>query len=187
MNITDGIDENDYTELPTGGHAHHNWGFTEPGMYCVTLQAQGRRVGMATDDLSVETPITLYIEPLPTKPYLQVWQRQHWPTCVPDTIKGPNADPDQDGVVNAMEYALGLDPLVASRDGLPELVWVRDAEHLYGALRYTWVESARDLDYSPRVTSDFGSAVWEVRMEVVEVVDHRRFGGRGLFRHPDPS
>lgn len=32
-----------------------------------------------------------------------------------------SGDPDQDGVENLMEYALGLDPLVAGRDGLPVL------------------------------------------------------------------
>ena len=172
MNSRDGIDENDHTELEAGGHAHYNWGFTEPGRYCVTLQAQGRRVSMATDDMSVETPITFYIEPLPTEPNFQVWQRKHWPTCVPDTIKGPNADPDRDLIVNGMEYALGLNPLVPSREGLPEFVWVTEADQRYGALQYTRMTSASDLDYSPQVIAHFGNYGWERLTEVVEVVDH---------------
>lgn len=35
-------------------------------------------------------------------------------------VAGDGADPDQDGVSNLLEYAIGLDPLAASLDGLPD-------------------------------------------------------------------
>jgi alpha-tubulin suppressor-like RCC1 family protein len=36
-------------------------------------------------------------------------------------ISGPNADPDHDGFVNLLEYALGLEPKSASTTGLPQV------------------------------------------------------------------
>ena len=171
MNTQDGISEQDEVRLLAGGHAHYNWGFTQPGKYCVTLQAVGRRIGVATDDLSLETPITFYIQPLPLEPYFQVWQRRYWPTCVPESIQGPEADPDGDGLVNAIEYALGLNPLVPDVDGLPEFQWVAAGGQVYGALRYTRVKAATDLEYRPRAASGLNAEDWELLTEVVEVVD----------------
>ena len=39
----------------------------------------------------------------------------------------PLADPDQDGVVNLMEYALGTSPVTPGRDGLPYMAWESDS------------------------------------------------------------
>jgi len=171
MNTQEGITEQDEVRLLAGGHAHYNWGFTRPGKYCVTLQAGGRRIGAATNDLSVETPITFYVQPLPLEPYYQVWQRRYWPTCVPDSIQGPGADPDGDGLVNALEYALGLNPLEPDIDGLPEFQWVTAGGQVYGALRYTRVKAATDLEYWPRAASALTGDNWEPLSTVVEVVD----------------
>ncbi len=172
MSTVDGIGEGDEAVLAAGGHAHYNWGFTQPGMYCVTLQAVGRRVGVSTNDMSVETPITFYIEPMPLEPYFEVWQRQHWPTCVPQEVRGPGADPDGDGWVNAVEYALGLDPLEPDEGGRPEGVWVDVGGIGYPALAFTRVKAAADLTYevfaAPTLT-------WEeerLLAEVVSVEDH---------------
>ena len=39
-----------------------------------------------------------------------------------ETIRGDNADPDFDGTDNLMEYALGLEPMIPSSQGLPNLI-----------------------------------------------------------------
>jgi len=171
MNSRDGIDEQDEVLLLAGGHAHYNWGFTAPGKYCVTLQGLGRRIGVATNDLSVATPITFYVQPLPLEPYFQVWQRFYWPTCVPDDVQGADADPDADRMVNALEYAFALDPLVPDLEGGPEFQWVTQAGEVYGALRYTRVKAATDVEYRPRAASRLDAEDWETLTTVVEVVD----------------
>lgn len=171
MNTTDGIDANDQIELLAGGHAHYNLGFNAPGMYCVNLQAEGRRLGVATNDYSLPTPITFYLEPLPTAPPFLVWQRTHWPTCVPDDLKGPGADPDADMVVNAMEYALGLDPLIPNTAGLPAFTWITENDQTYGALTYSRVKDATDLEYLPGVTSNLLIPAWTPMTTVVSVED----------------
>jgi surface-anchored protein len=150
---TDGFDDRDAIPLPAGGHSHHNWGFTTNGIYRVRLQAEGRRAGIATNDLSLETVLTFHVLPLPPSeetPF-QRWQRRHWPDGTPDTLQGAGADPDADGVVNAMEYALHLDPTSASRDGLPEGIQMDAGGITRPALRFTRVKAASDLDY--RVTT----------------------------------
>ena len=81
-------------------------------------------------------------------------------------------DPDGDGIPNALEYALGLNPNVASTAGLPMFSFVSDAGQTYGALTFTRVKAATDIDYLPSVRSDFNSGAWTTLTAVVSVVDH---------------
>jgi surface-anchored protein len=172
MDTTDGIGAGDLAELPSGGHAHHNWGFTQPGLYGITLQARGQRIGVETNDFSAETTLTFHVEPLPAPPRFTTWRRTHWPVWVDDAIKGPGADPDMDGVANAMEYALGLNPLVTSRSGLPEFSWVQEGEQTYPGLTVTRVKAAPDIEYLPRSASSLTSNDWQLLTEVVTTVDN---------------
>lgn len=41
FNSSDGLDENDQMSVPVQGHFYRNWGFTEPGIYTIGLQAAG--------------------------------------------------------------------------------------------------------------------------------------------------
>jgi surface-anchored protein len=42
---SDGIDANDFVDLPVGLHEHVNWGFSAPGRYDVTFSATGELIG----------------------------------------------------------------------------------------------------------------------------------------------
>ncbi len=54
FNSRDGIDDADVMMIPTGTHAHHNWAFSEPGIYQVFLQVSGILSG---DGSTVESQI----------------------------------------------------------------------------------------------------------------------------------
>lgn len=41
FNTADGISQSDVFPIKVGGHSHQNWGFTQPGVYKVALQASG--------------------------------------------------------------------------------------------------------------------------------------------------
>ena len=47
FNTADGISGNDAFPVNVGGHSHQNWGFTQPGVYRVGLQASGDLAGNA--------------------------------------------------------------------------------------------------------------------------------------------
>ena len=43
FNTTDGVDERDeLNPIPSGGHTHYNWGFTQPGTYQVRFRSEGK-------------------------------------------------------------------------------------------------------------------------------------------------
>ena len=67
MNSADGISESDQTTLLVGSHEHDNWGFSAPGMYQVTFQVIGRRLGESADITSPLTPLTFHVLPLPAR------------------------------------------------------------------------------------------------------------------------
>lgn len=79
-------------------------------------------------------------------------------------ISGAEADPDQDGIRNLLEYALQLPPKVASTAGLP--IAGRD---LSGALTlsYTLVKSASDITVVPEISTDL--ALWHTGAGYVSV------------------
>jgi hypothetical protein len=122
FNSRDGFDDSDRIALPAGSHSHWNFGFTSNGVYELVFEVQGRRTGVETNDFSRLTPIRFEVEPLPTEPErpFALWQRAQWPGVSDPAIIGPDADPDGDGIRNVVEYALGLNPHVPGRDGLPQ-------------------------------------------------------------------
>jgi len=122
FNSRDGFDDSDRIALPAGSHAHWNFGFTSNGVYELVFEVRGRRVGVETNDFSLLTPVRFEVEPLSPpeeKPFAR-WQREQWPGVTDETVISAGADPDRDGVVNAVEYALGLNPHVPDRDRLPQ-------------------------------------------------------------------
>ncbi|MCP5526815.1 MAG: TIGR03769 domain-containing protein [Verrucomicrobiales bacterium] len=172
MNTTDGIDASDVLELTAGGHSHHNWGFTQPGVYHVLLRAEGVLAGSGTEAGSNLLGLTFELAPLPDPLNFAQWQHRFWPTWVPDSIKGRTADPDGNGLVNAMAYALNLHPLVPVSGGRPEAVLIDVGGALYPGLAFTRVKAAGDIVYE--VVADDGLP-WNAPTPVdtvVSVADH---------------
>jgi surface-anchored protein len=54
INTRDGLSANDGFVPPVGAHEHFNWGFSTTGVYCVTYQVSGIRVGEAQPIFSRE-------------------------------------------------------------------------------------------------------------------------------------
>ena len=64
------------------------------------------------------------------------------------SIAGDSANPAGDGIPNLMKYALGLNPLIASRTGLPTLSWTSG----YVTLTFSRPTSATDITYIVEVS-----------------------------------
>lgn len=112
MNSRDGLGETDTFPQLLGGHSHANWGFSTSGVYRVTLQAEARRLGETTNQVSVPTTFTFHVLPLPPEvasPF-ERWQAEQWPGLTDPAIIGAEADPDADGRPNVREYAEGTNP-----------------------------------------------------------------------------
>lgn len=124
MNSRDGVDAGDAIAQLPGGHSHANWGFSTSGLYRITFQSEGRRVGESTNRVSEPTVVTFHVLPLPVVPPTpyRIWQAEHWPGVSEDAILGESADPDADGRPNLWEYADGTDPRVADLPKVPQIV-----------------------------------------------------------------
>mgnify|MGYP000865832983 FL=1 len=168
MDTRDGIEASDTLTPFVGGHEHYNWGFTTSGVYRAYFQASGRRPGQSTNIVSPETPFTFHI--LPLKPF-EHWTATNWPCECDLTIVAPGADPDMDTGVNAVEYALGTDPRVATLNAWPTGGIVTAGGLTYGALTYTRDKAATDVAYDVVAASSLTWANWEALTTVHERVD----------------
>ena len=72
----------------------------------------------------------------------------------PIDISGPTADPDGDGVPNLMEYALALEPKVASVAGMPLQGRQAIGGKSYLTLSFTKPRTIGDLQYAVEVSDD---------------------------------
>lgn len=177
INSRDGLDETDQLPLAPGGHAHWNLGFTSNGVYVLVWEVQGRRAGVETNDFSLPTPLQFEVEPLPPpleKPFAR-WQRAQWPEVTDLAVIGPGADPDGDGLVNAVEYALGLNPHVADRDRLPRLRLTESPAGRQWRLEFAPNSEATDVLWHAWQTGDLrGEATWQVVIPQVELTLERQ-------------
>jgi hypothetical protein len=174
MDTSDGVGEDDAMPLFPGGHSHHNWGFTSNGIVTINLEATARRLGASTNETSLPTTITFHVLPIPDAPDspFALWQHANWPGVTDPAIIGPDADPDNDGLLNLLEYAFALDPNTPGADGLPELS-IRQLEgEQYAVLTYRQATAATDLEFDPVATSDLSAPDWQTLTDQIETVDH---------------
>lgn len=85
---------------------------------------------------------------------------------IPQDLRGPEADASGDGVVNLVKYALGLNPLEASREGLPTVeVEQVDGDH------YLTITVVKDPDADGvALTAEAASDLFEWSSDSSEVV-----------------
>ena len=111
MRTDNGIDINDVFIKPFN-HAHANWCFTKKGLWRVRMTVSGFQGPGASNPTptSAELPIYFAIGAFAE------WRASRFsgPDAVNPAIGGDLADPDQDGISNLLEYALGGDPLTSS-------------------------------------------------------------------------
>lgn len=116
FNTRNGVSSEDVKPALVGSHEHLNWGFTAPGYYYVTLQAELT----AASGAPVHTDPTTFlfaVQPLPVVSPYAAWQQLHFPPDAAASIAGPDGDPDHDGYSNLIEFFWGTDPQVADRTG----------------------------------------------------------------------
>ena len=84
------------------------------------------------------------------------WRKEHFGNETDPAIIGDNADPDRDGVANLLEYAFGLEPLTASRSGLPitTLQSAVPGGPLYLTLSFKTPATVTDLSFVPQVSGN---------------------------------
>jgi hypothetical protein len=95
------------------------------------------------------------------------WQQSYFtPSEIGDpNIGGENADPDQDGLSNLLEYAFNLDPKSPSTTNRPSSA----IDSTYFSLIYTKVLGATDLTYSIEQSTDLMN--WSVVSPTNEILD----------------
>ena len=85
---------------------------------------------------------------------IEVWRTAHFGNTNNPAISGNAADPDSDGIPNLLEYAFGLDPFVASSNGLPFGAVQNGSGTNYLALTFRRPISATDCTYTVMVSDD---------------------------------
>jgi len=154
INTRDGIDASDNFMPLIGSHEHFNWGFSTTGVYCVTFQVSGQRIGETTNISSPESTYLFQILPLPPSTNYVTWAKGYWPPGFnpPTTLTNGNADAD--GFNNLLEYAFNLSPTNGNPlTAAPRFSFVTTNGQKYGALTFTRYKPALDLNYSAEATS----------------------------------
>jgi surface-anchored protein len=107
-----GITRDDAFFSLENGHDHANWGFSDLGLYVIDLYAEAY-LGPGKTNLtqSEVMPVIFAVGSY------AIWQATSFKLgdlLNPD-ISGDYADPDKDGLVNLVEYALNTSPAIADR------------------------------------------------------------------------
>lgn len=110
---------------------------SDAGSYDVVVTNSGGSVASDSATVDVLTP-------------LQSWRDQNFGSTANSGSAADSADPDSDGLSNLVEYALGLDPLVASVSGIPV------SSVAAGNWTYTFTRPSNrtDVTYAVEVSTD---------------------------------
>ncbi len=169
VNTRDGISVADAFTPIIGSHEHFNWGFSQPGVYCLTFQVTGRRANESTNLVSRECTFAFQVQPPPPATNFVTWQKQFWPPGFNPAMAGAAANPDGDAFDNWHEYAFGLSPTNANPiAAAPMFSFVDTGGESYGALTYSRYLPARDLNYAAEATGIL-SGGWTALTEVFDV------------------
>ena len=140
-----------------------------PGSTNATVFSYGKPNDLANGDLSTSMlnnvsnnfsmtfpAYSMTIIVLPRPQSFAAWQSQYFtPTELNDpAISGATADPDHDSIPNLMEYALSLDPKIASVSGLPMLGQTSVGGKNYLTLTFNKPRTIADVTYTVQVSND---------------------------------
>ena len=94
--------------------------------------------------------------PPPVSP-VEFWRFHHWGNTTPDGERAPTADPDADGSINLLEYALGSAPRQSS--SLPAVTAALAPD---GRLTFTFPrQNAPDLTYIVEFSTTLDTGSWQ--------------------------
>ncbi len=157
-----------------------------------TLGAATGGAGISPGNASTVLTITDDDPPLPDA--FAVWRGLHFPGTADPAITGPHADPDNDGLENLVEYALGSDP------NLPDPAPAPGASSGGDTLGMVWRQSttAADVLIEPQwsgdlvtwestgltVTTTASGEGWVEKRATLPSADHPRAGMRLLVTMP---
>ena len=117
--------------------------FPAPGLYHARLTVTDNEGNPATNLVPINVTTTF-----------PLWQQARFTPAelTNAAISGPLADPDHDGVVNQLEYALGLDPKATNNaaNGLPKAAITSG----YFTLTFTRFKAAGDISLVAEVSTD---------------------------------
>ncbi len=169
INTRDGVSSADAFTPIIGSHEHFNWGFSQPGVYCLTFQVTGRRVGESTNLVSRECTFAFHVQPLPPPTNFVTWQKHFWPPGFDPAVADAAANPDGDAFDNWHEYAFGLSPTnVNAIPAAPMFTFIEADGQSYGALTYVRYLPALDFTYRAEATTVL-PAGWSPLTEVLAV------------------
>ncbi|HVV73496.1 MAG TPA: hypothetical protein VHI52_18630, partial [Verrucomicrobiae bacterium] len=120
----------------------------------VPIGTYGATLSLTTGDPGFSTrqmPVSLTV----LTPFDQ-WRWTHFSTTDNNGPAADNADPDNDGLVNLVEYALGLDPKVADRQPLSAVI---EQGHLTLSYRRPY-PAPTDVIYLPEVSETLDAPAW---------------------------
>lgn len=98
---------------------------------------------------------------------LQLWRHGYWGTHASTGTTGDHADPDQDGLVNLIEYAFGLNP-TTSTPATQIPAFVRQGETV--SLNFTTPPGVSGVVYAVQTSTDL--AVWDLLEDQGSGPDH---------------
>ena len=139
----------------------------------LVIGAQDDGIGGVYPLATVTAPVAIVVP----KPVDQ-WRQDHFGANAGNAaIAGNLADPDGDGLVNLLEYALGTDPLVGNANN-----WSIDEETVgtdkFLRLTVTKNPDATDVTYGAEVTGDLTAGSWSSASVVVETNTTTTFRAR---------
>ncbi len=88
-----------------------------------------------------------------------IWKLQHYGTSATSGEIADEADEDNDGLPNIMEYAFGSDPFVPSPEALPKFQLVTDSGVTYLALSFPYDPAAVDVETRVQIGAPIGNWV----------------------------
>lgn len=178
LNTRDGLGANDAFAPLIGSHEHFNWGFSTTGVYSATFEVVGRRIGEATNLLSLETTFVFHVQPLPTPTNFLTWRRSIWPPGFNPPTTEPDFDADGDGAANVLEYATGSSPTnAASMNGAVMFEFIAVEGGRSGAMSFLRYWPALDVEWTP-LAADSPAGPWseltrEIRVDPVSALTDR--------------